>query len=47
MPLDVTEVERKAVGDAATSAGARDVMVVEAPLAAALGAGINIGEAVG
>jgi rod shape-determining protein MreB len=47
VPLDVTEVERKAVGDAATSAGARDVMVVEAPLAAALGAGINIGEAVG
>lgn len=47
VPLDVTEVERKAVGDAATSAGARDVIVVESPLAAALGAGMHIGDAVG
>ena len=47
VPLDVTEVERKAVGDAATGAGAHDVIVVEEPLAAAIGAGIAIDEPVG
>lgn len=47
VPLDVTEVERKAVGDAAMSAGARHVLVVEEPIAAALGAGLPISDAVG
>ncbi len=47
VPLDVTEVERKAVGDAASSAGAREVLVVEEPIAAAVGAGLPIGEALG
>ena len=47
VPLDVTEVERKAVGDAATSAGAREVLVVEEPIAAAIGAGIDISEPAG
>ncbi len=47
VPLDVTEVERKAVGDAASSAGARDVLVVEEPIAAAIGAGLPISDAVG
>ena len=47
VPLDVTEVERKAVGDAASSAGAREVLVVEEPIAAAVGAGLAIGEAFG
>lgn len=47
VPLDVTEVERKAVGDAATAAGAREVLVVEEPIAAAIGAGLSIGEPVG
>jgi rod shape-determining protein MreB and related proteins len=47
VPLDVTEVERKAVGDAAMSAGAREVLVVEEPIAAAIGAGLPISEAVG
>ena len=32
VPLDVTEVERKAVADAATGAGAREVLVVESPI---------------
>lgn len=47
VPLDVTEVERKAVGDAATGAGAREVLVVESPIAAAIGAGMPIREPVG
>lgn len=47
VPLEVTEVERKAVGDAAMSAGAREVLVVEEPVAAAIGAGLPITEPVG
>lgn len=47
VPLEVTEVERKAVGDAAMSAGARDVLVVEEPIAGAIGAGLSITEPVG
>ena len=47
VPLDVTEVERKAVSDAAMSAGAREVLVVEEPIAAAIGAGLPISDATG
>ncbi|MSR85740.1 rod shape-determining protein [Candidatus Uhrbacteria bacterium] len=47
VPLDVTEVERKAVGDAAMNAGAREVLVVEEPIAAAIGAGLPISDAMG
>ncbi|MFA4954389.1 MAG: rod shape-determining protein [Patescibacteria group bacterium] len=47
VPLDITEVERKAVGDAATSAGARKVYVVEEPVAAAVGIGLPISDPVG
>jgi rod shape-determining protein MreB len=47
VPLDVTEVERKAVADAATGAGAREVLVVESPIAAAIGAGLPIKEPIG
>ncbi len=47
VPLDVTEVERKAVADAVLSAGAREVFVVEEPIAAAVGIGLPISEAVG
>jgi rod shape-determining protein MreB len=47
VPLDVTEVERKAVGDAALSAGAREVHIVEEPIAAAIGAGMPISDPVG
>jgi rod shape-determining protein MreB len=42
VPLEVTEVERKAVGDAALGAGAREVYLVEEPIAAAIGANIDI-----
>lgn len=42
VPANVTEVERKAVEDAAYQAGAREVYLVQEPLAAALGAGIDI-----
>ncbi len=42
IPLDVTEVERKAVEDAALSAGAREVLLVEEPMAAALGARLPV-----
>ncbi len=47
VPLDVTEVERKAVADAVMSAGARAVYVVEEPVAAAVGIGLPISEPVG
>src|SRR3989339_369404 len=47
IPLDVTEVERKAVEDAALSAGAREVLLVEEPMAAALGARLPVREASG
>lgn len=46
-PLDITEVERKAVEDAATYAGAREVFLVEAPMASALGARLPISDSVG
>lgn len=45
IPLDITEVEHKAVEDAVTSAGAREVMLIEQPVAAAIGAGLQIQEA--
>ncbi|MDD5289784.1 MAG: rod shape-determining protein [Patescibacteria group bacterium] len=47
IPLNVTGVERKAVEDAALSAGAREVFLVEEPMAAAIGARLPIQEAVG
>ena len=47
VPLDVTEVERKAVEDAVVSAGAREVFLVEEPMAAAIGARLPITESVG
>ena len=42
VPSQVTEVERKAVEDAAFQAGARDVKIIEEPIAAAIVAGIDI-----
>lgn len=42
IPSGATEVETKAVQDAAFQAGAKEVFVVEEPLAAAIGAGIEI-----
>ncbi|MFA5935368.1 MAG: rod shape-determining protein [Patescibacteria group bacterium] len=47
VPLDVTEVERKAVGDAAISAGAHEVHIIEEPMAAAIGVGLPISEPLG
>ncbi|MFA6603545.1 MAG: rod shape-determining protein [Patescibacteria group bacterium] len=47
VPLDLTEVERKAVEDAALNAGAREVFLVEEPMAAAIGARLPITEPVG
>lgn len=48
MPSGVTEVERKAVEDAAIGAGAKQpVSLVEEPMAAATGAGIEVENAVG
>lgn len=42
VPCDVTEVERKAVEDAGYQAGAREVLLVSEPMAAAIGAEIDI-----
>lgn len=42
IPSQVTEVEKKAVIDAASNAGARKVYLIEEPIAAAIGAGIDI-----
>ncbi|HOZ53055.1 MAG TPA: rod shape-determining protein [bacterium] len=42
IPLDITEVEKKAVEDAAKSAGARKVYLIEEVMAAALGAGLPV-----
>jgi len=47
VPSNVTEVERRAVEDAAQQAGARQVYVIEEPIAAAIGAGIDITRACG
>lgn len=47
VPCDVTEVEERAVLDAARRAGARDACIAEEPLAAAIGAGLPVGEPVG
>lgn len=47
IPSSVTEVERRAVRDAALNAGAREVYLVEEPMAAAIGARLPIQEAVG
>ncbi len=47
VPLETTEVERKAIEDAALSAGARKVHMVENPMLAALGARLPLSESVG
>ncbi|MCR5208529.1 MAG: rod shape-determining protein [Eubacterium sp.] len=47
VPSGVTEVERRAVEDAVRSAGAQEVELIEAPMAAALGAGLPVYEATG
>ena len=47
IPSGVTEVERRAVKEAARNAGAKDVELIEEPMAAAIGAGLNVEEAAG
>jgi rod shape-determining protein MreB and related proteins len=46
-PSGVTEVEKRAVEEASLAAGARQVHLIEEPIAAAIGAGIEIEEPVG
>ena len=47
VPSGVTEVEKKAVEDATYEAGAREVAIIEEPIAAAIGAGIDISKPCG
>ena len=47
VPSDVTEVEKRAVIDAAQQAGAREAYLIEEPMAAAIGAGLPVEEATG
>ncbi|MDD3337925.1 MAG: rod shape-determining protein [Lachnospiraceae bacterium] len=42
VPSGITEIERKAVEEATYQAGARDVVIVDGPVASAIGAGIDI-----
>lgn len=44
IPYGLTQVERKAVRESAMSAGAREVYLIDEPMAAAIGAGIDIRE---
>ncbi len=47
VPSGITEVERRAVEDAARLAGAWDTVIIDEPMAAAIGAGMPVAEAVG
>ena len=47
VPSGVTTVEKRAVQEAAEQAGARRVQLIEEPMAAAIGAGLPVGEATG
>lgn len=47
IPSQITEVEKRAVEDAARNAGAREVFLVEEPVAAAIGARMPIQDAIG
>ena len=47
IPSGVTGVERRAVIEAATQAGAREVRLIDGPIAAAIGAGLPVAEATG
>ena len=47
IPSGVTEVEKRAVTDAATMAGAREAHLIEEPMAAAIGAGLSVQSAGG
>jgi rod shape-determining protein MreB and related proteins len=47
IPSGITQVERRAIRDSANLAGAREVYLIEEPLAAAMGAGLPVQEATG
>lgn len=47
VPGKATAVERRAIKESALSAGARDVWLIEEPMAAAIGAGLPVHEAIG
>lgn len=47
IPLEITEVEKKAVEDAALQAGAKEVFLITEPMAAAIGARLPINEPIG
>ena len=47
IPSGVTEVEKRAVHDAAINAGCREVYLIEEPMAAAIGAGLPVTDSVG
>ena len=47
VPSGITEVERRAVEDAARMAGAWETLIIDEPMAAAIGAGLPVAEAVG
>lgn len=47
VPYGITQVEKKAVRESALSAGAREVFLIEEPMAAAIGAGLPITEPIG
>ncbi|AUD78234.1 MULTISPECIES: rod shape-determining protein [Kangiella] len=47
VPCGSTQVERRAIKESALGAGARDVFLIEEPVAAAVGAGLPVGEARG
>lgn len=46
-PSGITEVERQAIESSAYEAGARDVQLMEEPMAAAIGVGLPVSEAIG
>jgi len=47
VPVGATQVERRAIRESANGAGAREVFLIEEPMAAAIGAGLPVSEATG